>query len=81
MTKLVILVVPDPGRKKTHLQLQRQTYTDWVLIPLPHPEADYLLGNEDLDGLIFAATIQQSHGREVPEGHKMVHINEVVSKQ
>ncbi|KAG2362862.1 hypothetical protein BDR07DRAFT_1405696 [Suillus spraguei] len=74
MTK-VILVVPDPGRKKTQLQLQQQTYADWVLTPLPHQEADYLLDNEDLNGLIF---VTQSHGKEVPEGHQMVYINEVL---
>lgn len=76
-----ILVVPDPGRKKTQLQLQRQTYIDWVVASLPQQEADYLLGNKDLDGLIFAATVQQLRGQELPEGHKMVYINEVVSKQ
>ncbi|KAG2125011.1 hypothetical protein BD769DRAFT_1388641 [Suillus cothurnatus] len=73
-----ILVVPDPGRKKTQLQLQRQTCIDWVLASLPQQEADYLLGNKDLDGLIYAATAQQLHDQELPEGHKMVYINEVV---
>ncbi|KAG1853974.1 hypothetical protein F4604DRAFT_1686166 [Suillus subluteus] len=77
MTK-VILVVPDPGRKKTRSQVQQQTYTDWVLTSLPHQEANYLLGIVDLEGLIFTATHQQSLGKEVPEGHKMVHINEVL---
>jgi hypothetical protein len=73
-----ILVVPDPGRKKTRVQLQQQTYTDWVLTSLPCQEVDYLLGIADLYGLIFVATSQQSRGAEVPKGHKMVHINEVV---
>ncbi|KAG1771566.1 hypothetical protein EV702DRAFT_1201881 [Suillus placidus] len=77
MTK-VILVVPDPGRRKTRSQLQQHTYTDWVLTTLPHQEAEYLLGIVDLDGLIFAATSQQSRGKEVPEGQRMVHINEVL---
>ncbi|KAG1817622.1 uncharacterized protein BJ212DRAFT_1480177 [Suillus subaureus] len=74
----VILVVPDPGWKKTQLQLQQQTYIDWVLTSLPHQEADYLLGNGDLDGLIFTATSKQLCGKEVPKGHKMVYINEVL---
>ena len=81
MAHLKILVVPDPGRKKTQLQLQQKTYTDWVLTSLPNQEAEYLLKHVDLDGLIFAATPQQSHGKEVPAGHQMVYINEVVSKQ
>ncbi|KAG1847738.1 hypothetical protein F4604DRAFT_1687984 [Suillus subluteus] len=49
----------------------------WVLTSLPHQEADYLLGNGDLDGLIFAATSKQSHDKEVTKGHQMVYINEV----
>ncbi|KAG1860110.1 hypothetical protein F4604DRAFT_1684485 [Suillus subluteus] len=48
-----------------------------VLTSLPHQEADYLLGNGDLDGLIFAATSKQSHDKEVTKGHQMVYINEV----
>lgn len=77
MSKL-ILVVPDPARTKTWMQVQQQAFTDWVLTSLPCQEADYLLGILDLDGLIFEATSQQSRGKEVPIGHKMIYINEVV---
>ncbi|KAG1890720.1 uncharacterized protein F5891DRAFT_1197804 [Suillus fuscotomentosus] len=73
-----ILVVPDPGRKKTWLQLQEHTYTDWVLTSLPHQEVEYLLGITDLDGLIFVATSQRLSSKEVPKGHRVVHINEVL---
>ncbi|KAG2353215.1 hypothetical protein BDR07DRAFT_1383384 [Suillus spraguei] len=76
MTK-EILVVPDPGRKKTQLQLQQQTYTDWVLTSLPENEADYLLSHSDLEGLIFTATTGQLCGKEVLPGYHLVHINEV----
>jgi hypothetical protein len=79
MTK-EILVVPDPGRKKTQLQLQQQTYTDWVLTSLPENEADYLLSHSDLEGLIFTATTGQLCGKEVLLGYRLVHINEVVSE-
>jgi hypothetical protein len=74
-----ILVVPDPGRKKTWAELQRQTYTDWVLTSLPYQEVEYLSGITDLDGLIFVATSQRLSSKEVPKGHRVVHINEVVS--
>ncbi|KAG2057191.1 hypothetical protein BDR06DRAFT_1037468 [Suillus hirtellus] len=73
-----ILVLPDPGQKKTWLQLQEHTYTNWVLTSLPHQEVEYLLGIMDLDGLIFVATSQRLSSKEVPKGHRVVHINEVL---
>jgi hypothetical protein len=74
-----ILVVPDPGRKKTWLQVQEHPYTDWVLTSLPHREVEYLLGITDLEGLIFVATSQRLGAKDIPKGHRVVHINEVVS--
>jgi hypothetical protein len=72
----VILVVPDPGRKKTWMQLQQGTHYDWVLTHLPRHELNYLRGIEELNGLIFEA--QPNENNQVPTDRVMVHINEVV---
>ncbi|OAX34182.1 hypothetical protein K503DRAFT_803796 [Rhizopogon vinicolor AM-OR11-026] len=72
----VILVVPEPGRIKTPLELQQGTHHDWILTALPHGELNYLMGIKHLNGLIFAAQPDKNH--QVPTDHVMVHINELV---